>query len=61
MTVPLVPRFAFVGPTNNPWPGTLCLSNVNLPDDAPVRAGDNATLQIAMTAQHGASLFAVRI
>jgi hypothetical protein len=61
MSVPLVPRFAFIGPSNNPWPGTLCLPDVPLPADAPVKVGDNATLQIAMTAQHGAALFSVSL
>lgn len=59
MTVPLVPRFAIIGPSNNPWPGTLCLPNVSIPADAGLKAGDNATLQISLTAQHGAALFSV--
>lgn len=56
MTVPLVPRFAFLGPTNNPFPGTVCLPNVSLPGDAGVKAGDNATIQVVLMAQHGAAI-----
>ncbi|KAB5578048.1 hypothetical protein GE09DRAFT_538951 [Coniochaeta sp. 2T2.1] len=57
MDVPLVPRFTILGPSNNPWPGTLCLPDVSIPADAPVKAGDNVTLQISLVAQHGAALF----
>jgi len=57
MTTSLVPRYAFLGPSNSPFPGTTCFPNVSLPDDAPAKAGDNATIQIVLSAQHGAALF----
>jgi hypothetical protein len=60
MTVPLVPQFAMLGPSNSPFPGTVCLSKVSLPDNAPVKAGDNATIQVILNAQHGAAIMSVR-
>ncbi len=59
MTVPLVSRFAFLGPSNNPFPGTVCLPNVSVPDNATVKAGDNATIQVVLVAQHGAAIMSV--
>jgi BIM1-like copper acquisition factor len=56
----MLPPFQIVGPTNNPYPGTFCLPQVPLPANISVNVGDNATIQVIMAAQHGASLYNVR-
>jgi hypothetical protein len=61
MDIPLVPLFQFVGPSNNPFPGTMCFPDVSVPASTGVKVGDNATIQVILTAQHGASLFSVRL
>lgn len=53
----MVKGFEIIGPTNNPFPGTVCLPQVPLPANTTVKAGDKATIQIVELAQHGASLF----
>jgi len=53
----MLPPFQIVGPTNNPYPGTFCLPQVPLPANISVNVGDNATIQVIMAAQHGASLY----
>ncbi|KAM0451443.1 hypothetical protein ACHAPV_005425 [Trichoderma viride] len=53
----IVPKFGILGPSNNPFPGTICLDHVTVPTDIGVKAGVNATIQIVMSAQHGAALF----
>lgn len=59
MTLPMVPMFQILGPTNNPFPGTICLPQVPLPKNTTVKAGDKATIQVVEVAIHGASLFSV--
>lgn len=60
MSFPLVPVFQIVGPSKAPWPGTFCLPQVPLPSGVPpVKAGDNATIQVVETAIHGAALYSV--
>lgn len=56
---PLEDAWQLLGPSNGPYPGTLCLPDVKVPSDLGVKAGDNATIQIVELATHGASLFAV--
>ncbi|EGR49923.1 uncharacterized protein TRIREDRAFT_21982 [Trichoderma reesei QM6a] len=53
----MVKPFMLLGPTNNPYPGTVCLPQVPLPAGANVSAGDRATIQVVEQAQHGASLY----
>ncbi|KAL7948096.1 hypothetical protein V8C42DRAFT_316687 [Trichoderma barbatum] len=53
----MVKPFMLMGPTNNPFPGTVCLPQVPLPAGANVSAGDRATIQVVELAQHGASLY----
>lgn len=55
----MVKTFQILGPSNNPFPGTICLPQVPLPANTTVKAGDHATIQIVELAQHGASLFSV--
>ncbi|KAM0545926.1 hypothetical protein ACHAO7_008061 [Fusarium culmorum] len=60
MTLPMVPMFQILGPTNNPFPGTICLPQVPLPKNTTVKAGDKATIQVVELAIHGAALYSVR-
>ncbi|KAL7938419.1 hypothetical protein V8C35DRAFT_292045 [Trichoderma chlorosporum] len=53
----MVKPFELLGPTNNPFPGTVCLPQVPLPAGANVSAGDMATIQVVEQAQHGAALY----
>ncbi|PNY23396.1 Uncharacterized protein TCAP_06668 [Tolypocladium capitatum] len=57
MSNPMVHQFEIIGPTNNPFPGTICLPQVPLPVNATVKAGDLATIQVVELAQHGAALY----
>ncbi|KAF5656787.1 gpi anchored protein [Fusarium circinatum] len=57
MTHPVVPMFQILGPTNNPFPGTICLPQVPLPVNTTVKAGDTATIQVVELAIHGAALY----
>ncbi|RAL13213.1 copper acquisition factor BIM1-like domain-containing protein [Aspergillus homomorphus CBS 101889] len=57
MSLPMLPVFEITGPSNNPYPGTICLPQVPLPADVTVKAGDNATIQIVEAAKHGAALY----
>ncbi|KPM39741.1 hypothetical protein AK830_g6798 [Neonectria ditissima] len=57
MSNPMVPAFQLLGPTNNPFPGTICLPQVPLPKNTTVKAGDKATIQIVELAIHGAALY----
>ncbi|KAK7434220.1 hypothetical protein CaCOL14_012992 [Colletotrichum acutatum] len=57
MSFPMVPVFQILGPSKNPYPGTVCLPQVPLPANTTVKAGDHATIQIVELAVHGAALF----
>jgi len=58
MSFPMVPVFQIVGPSKNPYPGTICLPQVPLPSGIPTpNVGDNATIQVVETAVHGAALY----
>lgn len=59
MSFPMVSPFQLLGPSKNPYPGTVCLPQVPLPANTVVNPGDKATIQIVELAQHGASLFSV--
>jgi len=56
----VVPPFQIVGPSNNQYPGTVCLPQVPMPANISFEVGDNITLQVVESAQHGAALFSVR-
>ncbi len=51
------------GPTNNPYPGTVCLPKLNLPEEVRnrVKSGDLATIQVVEAAKHGAGMFTVGV
>jgi len=59
MSNPMVPPFQLVGPSKNPYPGTVCLPQVPLPAGLTVSPGDNATIQVVELAIHGAALYSV--
>ncbi|EFQ29648.1 hypothetical protein CGRA01v4_14938 [Colletotrichum graminicola] len=57
MSFPMVPVFQILGPSKNPYPGTVCLPQVPLPVNTTVKPGDHATIQIVELAVHGGALF----
>ncbi|KAI0873274.1 hypothetical protein GGS24DRAFT_402414 [Hypoxylon argillaceum] len=57
MSNPMMPPFQILGPSNGPYPGTVCLPQVPLPTNWTMNPGDNATLQVVEIAAHGAALF----
>ena len=59
MSFPMVPPFQILGPSKNPYPGTMCLPQVPLPTNLTVEAGMNATIQLVELAVHGAALYSV--
>lgn len=59
MNNPMIPPLQIRGPTNAPYPGTICFPQVPLPKNADVKVGDKATIQIVELAVHGAALFSV--
>lgn len=59
MSNPMIKGFQIIGPTNNPYPGTICLTQIPLPVNASVKPGDLATIQVVEQAQHGAALYSV--
>lgn len=61
MSFPMVPVFQIVGPSKNPYEGSVCLPQVPLPANITVNPGDNATIQVVEIAIHGAALFSVSL
>lgn len=59
MSNPMVPQFGIIGPSKNPYAGTICLPQVPLPVNASVKVGDYATIQVVELAVHGAALYSV--
>ncbi|KAI1486765.1 hypothetical protein F5X96DRAFT_215172 [Biscogniauxia mediterranea] len=57
MSNPMVSPFQLLGPSNGPFPGTVCLPQVPVPANMTFSPGDNATIQVVEIAQHGAALF----
>ncbi|KAK4117087.1 hypothetical protein N656DRAFT_700034 [Canariomyces notabilis] len=57
MSFPMITPFQILGPTKNPYPGTVCLPQVPLPANTVVKPGDNATIQVVELAVHGAALY----
>ncbi|KAH7358709.1 hypothetical protein B0T11DRAFT_330471 [Plectosphaerella cucumerina] len=54
---PLTTPFQILGPSKNPYPGTVCLPQLAMPKNVTVKAGDNATIQVIELAMHGAALY----
>ena len=61
MSLPMQPVFQIVGPTREPYPGSLCLPQVPLPANYTAVVGNNATIQVVETAVHGAALYNVSL
>lgn len=59
MSHPVVSPFQITGPTNDPYPGTICLPQVPLPANISAKIGDKATIQVVEIAKHGAALYNV--
>lgn len=59
-SLPMQPVFQITGPTNVQYDGSFCLPQVPLPANFTAKIGENATIQIVETAQHGAALYNVR-
>ena len=57
---PMQSVFEITGPSNELYPGSFCLPQVPLPVNFTAVIGQNATIQIIETAQHGAALYDVR-
>lgn len=55
----MLPVFQIVGPSNQQYAGQFCLPQVPLPANYTPKVGDNATIQVIETAQHGAALYNV--
>lgn len=53
------PMFEIIGPSNQPYPGTICLPQVTLPGGISPKSGDEATIQIVQAFKHGAALYSV--
>ncbi|KAL8798773.1 MAG: hypothetical protein Q9200_007701, partial [Gallowayella weberi] len=58
-SLPMQQVFQITGPTNVQYDGSFCLPQVPLPANFTAKIGDNATIQIIETAQHGAALYNV--
>lgn len=59
MSHPVVPAFQITGPVNTAYPGTFCLPQVPLVPNLTFNIGDNVTIQVIETAQHGAAIYNV--
>ena len=57
----VVPAFAISGPSNLEYPGQFCLPQVPMPVNVSLAVGDNITIQVIETAQHGAALYSVSL
>lgn len=60
-SLPMQPVFQILGPSNQQYDGSWCLPQVPLPANFTAKVGNNATIQIIETAQHGAALYNVSI
>lgn len=59
MSHPVVPPFQIVGPNNSYYGGEFCLPQIGMPANLSLQIGDNITIQVIETAQHGAALYTV--
>ena len=57
----VVPPFQLLGPTNQEYAGQFCLPQVPMPVNTTLTVNQNITLQVIEVAQHGASLYSVRV
>ncbi|KAK3298719.1 uncharacterized protein B0H64DRAFT_81128 [Chaetomium fimeti] len=57
MSYPMITPFQILGPTKGPYPGTVCLPQLPMPQGVTAKAGENATIQLVELALHGAALY----
>lgn len=60
-SMPMVPVFELRGPTENPYPGPVCLPKVALPEGVRPRKGDLASIQLVQALRHGGTTYSVSI
>lgn len=58
-SLPMQTVFGIVGPDNVQYNASICMPQVPLPVNYTAVVGNNATIQIIETAQHGAALYNV--
>jgi len=58
-SLPMVPVFELRGPSNNPYPGSVCLPSVPLPEGIRPQKGDLASIQLVQTPRHGGAQYSV--
>lgn len=58
-SVPLAAGFEIRGPTDGPYPGTVCLPQLPIPEGFEVEIGGHATIQVVEVAKHGAAMYSV--
>lgn len=58
-SLPMQALFAIVGPSNDLYPGSICIPQIPLPKNYTAVIGQNATIQVIEAAQHGAALYNV--
>lgn len=51
--------FQITGPDNDMYGGQFCLPQLRMPAEVSLSVGQNITLQVVETAQHGAALYSV--
>ncbi|KAK0613712.1 hypothetical protein B0T14DRAFT_461691 [Immersiella caudata] len=56
-SLPMVPVFELRGPSNNPYPGTVCLQSIPLPEGIRPQKGDLASIQLVQTPRHGGAQY----
>ncbi|KAL2053652.1 hypothetical protein ABVK25_005956 [Lepraria finkii] len=56
-SLPMQTVFGIMGPNNTAYIGSICIPQVPLPANYTAVVGNNATIQIIETAQHGAALY----
>jgi hypothetical protein len=59
MSHPVHPVMSIVGPSNDEYGGQFCLPQIGMPPHLDLKVGDNITIQVIETAQHGAALYSV--
>ncbi|KAI7286673.1 hypothetical protein KC345_g1028 [Hortaea werneckii] len=57
MSHPVVHPFQITGPNNSYYGGQFCLPQVGTPANLSLEVGQNITIQVIETAQHGAALY----
>jgi len=61
MSHPVHPVMGLSGPSNDEYPGQFCLPQIGMPPNLDLKVGDNITIQVIETAQHGAALYSVSL